>query len=309
MELPLVSVVVPVYNDEKRIGRCIEALLDQSYPKASYEIIVVDNGSSDGTTKEIQKYPVTLLVEAEVKGPAAARNRGIKQSKGNIIAFTDSDAKASNSWLKNGIEALLEAGADYAGGNVEIFYPNDNVSYWDSKSVEGVFPVEDNIRNSNFAPACNIFVKKSVIEKVGLFDERLVMSEDVEFGQRIKEAGFKQIYTKEAIIYHPTRSTLRDYVRWAFRTGKGKVQLAKYYPEKYKKLISGFWNPKKYLPPAPWKFGKNMEGYESMTFKNKCSIYMLTYIKNVLLPLGVLVGVVSESLHRSRESKVKDNES
>jgi len=301
-ELPFVSVIVPVYNDERRIGECIKSLLDQTYPRDRYEIFIVDNGSTDGTRKVVQKYPVTLLVEDEILSSYAARNKGIQNAKGEILAFTDSDVKVSNSWLQNGIKSMSESGADYVGSRVELYNPRDNVTYWDLHSMIGVFPVKENIEQSNFTPTCNLFVGKSVIRKIGMFDPRLVSAGDFEFGQRVKDAGFKQAYAENAVIYHPTRSTFQEYVKWAFRIGRGKAQLARYYPKRYKKAISGFQNPKKYLPPAPWKFSGKIKGYKTMSLSHKSRIYLVTYIKNVCLPLGVLAGILAELISRKRHA-------
>ena len=85
-----ISVIVPVRNNEEMIGDCIESLLAQDYPKEDYEIIVVDNNSTDKTTDIIKKYPVKYLHE-EKTGRGIARNTAVKTAFGEIIAFTDSD--------------------------------------------------------------------------------------------------------------------------------------------------------------------------------------------------------------------------
>jgi glycosyltransferase involved in cell wall biosynthesis len=81
---PFISVVVPVYNGDRIIGNCVESLLNQSYPKDNYEIIVVDNGSTDNTRAIIKKYPVKMLIEDSIKSSYAARNKGIKHAKGEV---------------------------------------------------------------------------------------------------------------------------------------------------------------------------------------------------------------------------------
>jgi GT2 family glycosyltransferase len=193
---------------------------------------------------------------------------------------------------------MLESGISCIGGRVELYTSTKKATYWDLHSMRGLFPVKENIKQSNFTPTCNLFVKKSVVKRVGIFDTRLVSSGDLEFGQRVKYAGIKQGYAEKAVIYHPTRSTLQEYVKWAFRIGRGKAQLARYYPKRYKKAIYGFYSPKKYLPPAPWKFDGKIKGYKAMSLSQKCRIYILTYIKNVCLPLGVLAGIFTEFIFR-----------
>src|SRR5689334_6517067 len=114
-ELPFVSVIVPVYNDQQRIVTCVEALLAQDYPRECYEVLVVDNGSTDGTLAALKALPITSLVENTKRGSYAARNKALQQAKGEVIAFTDSDCTPVPGWLAAGV-AAIEAGADLVGG-------------------------------------------------------------------------------------------------------------------------------------------------------------------------------------------------
>jgi glycosyltransferase involved in cell wall biosynthesis len=97
---PFVSVVVPVYNGAGIVEELLQSLLDLDYPAECHEIIVVDNGSTDRTRQIVGRYPVRLLEEREIKGAAAARNKGIRHARGDIIAFTDADCVADSNWLK-----------------------------------------------------------------------------------------------------------------------------------------------------------------------------------------------------------------
>src|SRR5688572_8958532 len=112
--LPFVSVIVPVLNDEARIGGCVAALLAQDYPRERYEVIVVDNGSTDRTYEVVRGYPVTLLSEAQIRSSFAARNKGMREAVGEIFAFTDSDCTPAPQWLAEGVRAI-QAGADLVG--------------------------------------------------------------------------------------------------------------------------------------------------------------------------------------------------
>ena len=117
-DLPLVTVIVPVYNQEKYIAQCINSLLNQDYPPEKQEIIVVDNNSEDNTPQILKVYRekgVKILEESK-RGPAATRNKGIKESKGEIIAFIDADCEASPSWLKCLVKGLRENKADAVAG-------------------------------------------------------------------------------------------------------------------------------------------------------------------------------------------------
>src|SRR3989338_7815520 len=103
---PFVSVVVPVYNDNVRLKKALEALERQSYPADRYEVLVVDNASEDDVRSIMSAYPrVKYLFEGK-RGPASARNRGVREAKGEIIAFTDSDCIPRPDWIERGVAAV-----------------------------------------------------------------------------------------------------------------------------------------------------------------------------------------------------------
>ena len=112
--LPFVSIIVPVLNSPARVKQCIESSLSQTYPKDKYEIIIVDNGSTDNTIRVIEQYPVKILVEKDIQTPYAARNKGIYHAQGEIIALTDANCSPQPDWIKEGITALQEENADLA---------------------------------------------------------------------------------------------------------------------------------------------------------------------------------------------------
>ncbi len=116
-ERPRVSVVVPVYNGADQIGHCIEALRQQTLPADSYEIIIVNNASVDDTEKIIKRYPVRLLYEAK-RGPAAARNTGIRAADADLIAFTDADCIPHEDWLEHLVDAMSDT---ICGAGAELY--------------------------------------------------------------------------------------------------------------------------------------------------------------------------------------------
>ena len=95
----LVSVIIPAYNEENTIESCLNSLLNQTIGKESYEVIVVDDGSTDSTSEIIKRYPVKLFRQGN-SGPATARNLGAKNSSGEIILFTDADCVAEPNWIE-----------------------------------------------------------------------------------------------------------------------------------------------------------------------------------------------------------------
>ena len=100
-----VSVIIPVYNDLEGIKKCLNSLYNQSYDKNLFEIIVIDNGSTDGTKEFLKKSPVNFVELNEIKSSYAARNKGIYYAKNEILGFTDSDVITDRNWIKNGVES------------------------------------------------------------------------------------------------------------------------------------------------------------------------------------------------------------
>src|SRR5262245_46024865 len=104
--LPFVSVIIPVYNNPDGLRRCLHALEAQTYPKSRYEIIVVDNGSDTPPADMVRAFDRVTLLEEAVPSSYAARNRGLAQARGEVIAFTDSDCIPAPDWLAHGVANL-----------------------------------------------------------------------------------------------------------------------------------------------------------------------------------------------------------
>ena len=121
----MVSVIVPVYNGERTIRDCIESLLHLNYPSDRYEIIIVDNDSTDATATLVQKYPVKYVLENSCRARATARNAGARIATGDLLAFIDADCVADPLWLKESVSFLVshkEIGS--VGGRILSFQDN-----------------------------------------------------------------------------------------------------------------------------------------------------------------------------------------
>ena len=244
-----VSVVIPVYEDPTGIRRTLESVTQQTVSSSTYEVIVVDNGSSDDTRDIIQEFEtaapdlVTLVVEDEVQGSYAARNAGISQATGEIIAFIDADMTVEQSWVESVIATMTDD-KDYVGFEVKLVGSPSN-SMVDAYNQYTEFPVERYVTKNNFAPTCCLAVRREVFEAVGLFDDRLCSSGDAEFGKRVHAAGFDQQYEPSVTMYHPTRS-MSELLSKYFRIGRGFCQRERYHPELFDRRP--LWHPKHLLP-------------------------------------------------------------
>ncbi|RZH68197.1 glycosyltransferase [Natrinema altunense] len=234
---PDLSVIVPVYNDPDGVATTIASLRSQSLPEDKYELLVVDNGSSDRTRTIITERldgvdNARSLVEAQRQGSYAARNTGIRASTGDILAFVDADMTVPEEWLEHALEAFETAATDYMGCNVELTLP-DNPTLASRYDHHTGFPVAQYLEHQRFVPTCCLFVRREVVADVGLFDHRLVSGGDKEFGNRVHDAGYDMAFAEDVSMYHPTRNSLPELITKDLRVGRGLCQLQRYHPDRY----------------------------------------------------------------------------
>lgn len=221
--MPFVSVVVPVRNAPQLIRRCLEALLAQSYPRDRYEIIVVDNGSSDETSQVAAAYPVTLLSERGAQSPYPARNRGIREARGEIIALLDATCTPVPGWLAAGVRALQDEGADLVGGEITFtFSPERTVG----EMVDAIssINVEASIRYINATVTGNLFFRRAVVEAIGLFPDNIRSGGDLLWTGRATRAGFRLVYSRAAQVFYPARK-LYPLLKKHYRIGRGTLTI------------------------------------------------------------------------------------
>ena len=205
--LPNVSVIVPVYNSETTIEDCINSLLDLDYPKENLELIFVNNASTDRTNDILNKHSrTTKILYEEKKGPAAARNKGILNACGEIIAFTDADCVVDKHWLKNIVLPLQDDGIGIVGGKILAKRPFNKIQEFGEK-------IHDHYRAINefkppYAITMNWASRLSVLKEAGLFDESFVRCEDVDLSYKIFKMEYKFVYEPRAIVYHENEKTL-----------------------------------------------------------------------------------------------------
>ncbi|WP_340100123.1 glycosyltransferase [Salinibaculum salinum] len=260
-KFPSVSVVVPVYNDPDGLRATIRSLVEQTYPAARYEIVVVDNDSTDSTPDVARSVAtahsdlVSVESETDVQGSYAARNTGIEASDGEILAFVDADVVADADWLETAVASMDAHDAAYAGCRVDVVCSERTCAgLYDAQMG---FPVERYVTENNFAPTCALLVARDVVRDVGPFDEQLVSGGDVEFGQRVADAGWTLHYVPDARVVHPARSSLRSLLGKHLRVGRGITQRWRRYPDRYDDSLSSYlWGV---LPTHPLRFPETFD--------------------------------------------------
>ncbi len=217
-----VSIIIPVLNSARTIGDCLEGVLKQDYPHERFEIIVVDNGSTDGSVPLIKKYPVALLDELRAHNSYMARNKGIRNSSGDILIFLDADCIPRNDWLVNMLRPFADEAVGCVAGEV-INAPSRNLiqGFYDHVNFLGQ---EKKVMNGfRSLGAGNTAIRREVFDQIGLFDEAFRWGGDNDFGQRMQqESSFQVGFEKKAVVEHVHRHSLKGLMRQAFTYGMGK---------------------------------------------------------------------------------------
>ena len=224
----MISVVIPSYNSEKTIEKCVKALLNQSYPKRMYEIIVVDDGSTDDTSNIASKFKRVKLIKQLHKGPAVARNLGVKNSKGKIILFTDADCIPDKKWIKNMVKPFEDKKIIGVSGTYKTFNKNSLIARFAGYEIEERHKKLEKQKYIDFIGTFSAAFRKNIFLRVKGFDEIFTTSsgEDPELSFRLEKIG-KMVFQPNAFVYHFHPDTLFKFLRQKFWRGYWRVSLYK----------------------------------------------------------------------------------
>ena len=242
-----VSIIIPTYNGRDKLEATLRSLESQTYPKDSFEVIITDDGSTDGTEQLVKQLDSPLALKyfrhTENKGRASAVNTGARNANGDILIVLDNDIISKSDWIEQHLRCLGKNQNVASIGSVEIssqinktimtkFLKNqeqrlyilktqgkDNLSFW-------------HCWTGNFA------VKKSDLDSVGLFDEdfKVYGWEDIELGYRLHKAGINLRYNTNAIGYHNHLTGFREYAKKKYREGLSFGYLLQKHPELKKEV-------------------------------------------------------------------------
>jgi len=241
---PKVSVVVCSYNGGRTIRQCLEHLTRLDYP--NYEVIVVNDGSTDSTREIATAYPVRLI-STENQGLSSARNTGMKEAAGELIAYIDDDAWPDPHWLTYLVDTFEKS--DHAGVGGPNIPPEDDT--WIARCVANApggpihVLVSDEI--AEHIPGCNMAFRKSCLEEIGGFDTTFrVAGDDVDLCWRIQQRGWKIGFSPAAMVWHRRRGSVRAYWRQQKGYGKAEALLERKWPEKYQATGNVNWKGRLY---------------------------------------------------------------
>lgn len=291
---PFVSVVVPVYNRADLLGPCLASLMRQTYPRERYEIIVVDDGSTDGSserTLELARgWKGSLRLVRQVNGgPASARNAGARDSEADVIAFTDSDCVADPDWLDGLISALAPADAAGVGGPIRNAAPRT----WVGTYLDAAAFYRHRVRGDrvDYLITGNAAFRRHAFWDVGGFVERRgVWGEDADLSFRLAKAGYRLLLSPGgAVTHNGSPPSVSGLLRELYRYGHGNS------------ILSSEWNNGR-TPPV--EFARHMGAAVLSPFLaasyvkrvgvwRACAFWPLIMLEHFAFSLGVLVGAVS----------------
>ena len=203
--------IIPVHNDARTLGPCLEALAAQTGVPGELEVIVVDDASTDCTGEVAHAHGVRIVTLPVQQGPASARNAGARHARGDVLLFLDADCEAASDWCREMLRPL--ATTDIAG--VYGTYRS-----WQTSRVARLAQAEFEERYARLARRESIdffathsaAIRRDVLAQVGGFRTDLRGNEDVELAFRLSQAGLRLAFAPRAVVYHEHASTLQDYL-------------------------------------------------------------------------------------------------
>ena len=216
---PFISVIVPNHNGERTIGNCLEAAFASQY--SNFEIIVVDDCSSDSSTSIIEKYPCRLIRLSEHGGASKARNTGAHNSEGELLFFIDSDCLLLPDTLEKTAAAYQENGPDVIIGGTYTWLPYDQNFFSSFQSIFIHYSETKNCQHPDYIATHAMLIAKELFIKGGCFDENFMpILEDVEFSHRLKKNGARLLMVPEIQVQHIFNFTLTRSILNGIRKSK-----------------------------------------------------------------------------------------
>ncbi len=214
--------IVPVRDGESTIADCIDAILATDYPHDRREVLIVDNASTDGTASLIESRPVTYLHEP-TPGVSNARNRGIAEGSGEILAFVDADCLVEPQWLAELVRPFEDPEVGAVAGDLQ-HAPATTAAERQAARLLGNWQQFAFNSDPAYPITANAAYRRDVIDRIGPFDPHMTRAQDVELGLRFQErSGLRLAYAERATARHRNRDTqlgfFRQQLGWAYGAG------------------------------------------------------------------------------------------
>ena len=292
---PFVSIIIPCRNEEKYIGKCLDSIIANDYPKDKLEVLVMDGMSEDGTRgvveKYVKEYSFIKLLRNPKKIIPVAMNIGIKNAKGDIILKLDAHSAYQKDYISKCIRYLKEYNADNVGGIWKIVPREDTLL---GKSIALALSSPFGAGNAYYRIGVTEpkwvdtvpygCYKKEVFERIGFYDENIARSEDVALNSKLRKSGGKILLVPEIVIYYYARSKLNEFYRHIFDNGFWIT-----YPIKFGRILFSW----RHL--IPLLFVLSLLGWVILVFFYRLflwplfSIMVLYFLTNIYFSLKVAI--------------------
>jgi glycosyltransferase involved in cell wall biosynthesis len=230
---PFISVIIPNHNGGKTIGRCLEAACNSNF--SNFEIIVVDDCSTDDSIAIIATYPCRLIRLSEHGGASKARNTGAENSRGDVLFFIDADCLLQQDTLTTAALAYMKNGSEVVIGGTYTWLPYDQNFFSIFQSIYIHYSETKNIQNPDYIATHAMLIQAEIFKKSGgLNEDFMPILEDVEFSHRLKKMGYRLRMEPDIQVQHIFNFTLKK----SFRNGIRKTKYWSIYSIKNKDLLS-----------------------------------------------------------------------
>lgn len=241
MNYPHVSVVVPAFNAQKTIAQNLFALQQQTY-SGKTEIILVDDGSKDQTGAIARSFSEVIYVHQSNAGPAAARNKGISVSSGEIIFFTDSDCIPHKNWIEIMVESFSREAVAAVAGSYDIANPKA----WLAWCIYREIWFRHHSRMPDYPKSFgtyNVAIRRQVLDDLGGFNEqyRFPSGEDNDLSYKIIQSGKKIFFERKSLVCHFFPTNLKIYLSQQYQHGLWRVRMYLDHPIMAKGDDYTFW--------------------------------------------------------------------
>ena len=296
--LPKVSVVVCTHNGAATLAETLERIRDLDYP--DYEVIVVDDGSTDATADIVARYAVRSI-STENKGLSSARNTGLQAAEGEIVAYLDDDAYPDALWLRYLAHAFEEQDWACVGGPNLPPESDPPLAHAVANSPGGPVHVLLTDQEAEHVPGCNMAFRRDRLLEIGGFDPRFrTAGDDVDVCWRIQQHGWKVGYHPGALVWHHRRPSAGTYLRQQVGYGRAEAMLEDKWPSKYNAVGHLSWEGRIYGRGAaralvrPQRVYHGLWGeapYQSLYERTPGTWWTLPLMPEWYLLLGVLLGL------------------
>lgn len=247
--LPCYSVIVPAYNAAATLDACLYALSRQTVGPDAYEVIVVDDGSTDGSAAVARRHGVTIVQQAH-SGAAAARNEGARRARGQILLFTDADCEPREDWIEKMVMPFAHGAVDGVKGIYRTRQPS-LVARFAQAEYEEKYHRLARMERIDFVDTHAAAYRRDVFWAHGGFDPHFLLDEDQEFSFRLAAAGHKLVFAPQAQVYHHHQETAWRYARRKFGLGRWKVEVHARHPTRALRDSYTPWSQKLQIALVP----------------------------------------------------------